>query len=57
MKIEAIRSNMVFKSGYPTFNSGGHLSYNPLDTYDHVFLYHRPSGGILKTGSVVNYLA
>lgn len=49
MKIDAIKHNIVFKSGYPTFSSAGHLNYAPDLIHDHVFLPYKPihRGGLL----------
>lgn len=55
MKIKPIQDQITFKSGYPTFNSGGHLSYNP-DVFDNVYIGVRPSG-ILKLGEKIDYKA
>lgn len=50
MKIKPIDVNTTFKSGYPTFNTAGHLSYYP-DIYDLVYLGFRPSGILKLNGS------
>ena len=42
MKIDAIKHNIVFRSGYPTFSSAGHLSYAPDPIHDHLCLPYRP---------------
>lgn len=57
MKIEpVVSSNIIFKSGYPTFGTG-HLGYKP-DIYDLIYLGYRPKGELLETDNKVklNYL-
>ena len=50
MKIDSITSNIVFRSGYPTFNSSGHLNYRPEAISNHVNLPYLPipSGLLIK---------
>jgi hypothetical protein len=56
MKITHIQNPISFKSGYPTFQSSGHLSfkghpvprYNPV--YENTNPFYRPYPGILPTG-------
>ena len=57
MRVEVAEHNVVFKSGYPTFGTNGHLNrkYTP-DPFDIVYLGFRPSG-ILKNGNKLNYYA
>ena len=52
MKIDSIIPNIVFRSGYPTFNSSGHLSYRPETISNHVNLPYRPipTGLLIKEG-------
>ena len=40
MKVEVITEDTKFKSGYPTFQTNGHLSYIP-DKYDLIFMGNR----------------
>lgn len=56
MKINALKNTLIFRSGYPTFNSGGHLSYKPVDIYDHIYIPFKQLG-VIKSGPVLNYLA
>ena len=57
MRIENIgKENIVFRSGYPTFGTNGHLTHRN-DIYDNVYLGFKPiPNGILK-GTKINYLA
>lgn len=55
MKVEAIKDRVVFKSGYPTFGSDGHLSLRYDPTWD-IYLGFKPSG-ILKDKRKLDYLA
>ena len=56
MKVDPVKSNVVFKSGYPTFGSNGHLSYKP-EVSDHIYLYNRVKLNPSTSGLTINYLA
>ena len=55
MKIDKI-SNIVFKSGYPTFNSSGHLNEKPI-VVNPAKGYYRPIPNGLLEESKISYLA
>ena len=55
MRVDGVKSNIPFKSGYPTFGSNGHLSYIP-DKHDLVYIGFRPTGG-LKRGQKLDVKA
>lgn len=49
--------SLVFRSGYPTFGSCGHLSSIP-NTYDLIYFGFKPNGILEKPeGAKLNYLA
>lgn len=56
MRIGQINGNVVFKSGYPTFGSAGHLSCYVPDKYDLVY-YHSEKPKETKVEKKLNYLA
>ena len=56
MRINSIEDKVIFKSGYPTFNSGGHLSLKDYKN-GHTSICHKPNGGILKGQHKLDYLA
>ena len=49
MRVNSINNGneVSFKSGYPTFGTSGHLSYNP-EVYDLVYIGFKPSGVLVK---------
>ena len=55
MKINEIKSNVSFKSGYPTFRQG-HLGYKP-EVKDLVYIGFRPRTGLLKESKKLDVLA
>ena len=48
MKISEIKSNIAFRSGYPTFGVNGHLSYKPDSIHDNIYLPFKPTGVLIK---------
>ena len=56
MKVDAVKNNLVFKSGYPTFRTG-HLGVKalPEGVLEHVYIGYKPVD-ILK-GKKLDYLA
>ena len=42
MKVNATKNNVIFRSGYPTFSSSGHLSYKPESLIGHINLPYSP---------------
>ena len=56
MKVDAVKNNIVFRSGYPTFGTNGHLSAKPSDILDNVYIGYKPTDTI-KSGLTINYLA
>ena len=58
--IDIVKNNVVFKSGYPTFGTNGHLSIKPNDILDDilddVYIGYKPTDTI-KSGLAINYLA
>ena len=56
MKINFNIHNINFKSGYPTFNSAGHLSCKP-GIYDLAHLGFKPYPDVVRSGLHIDYLA
>ena len=59
MKINEVKSNIVFKSGYPTFKTG-HLGYDPSsEIYSLIYMGFNPArpSGILKQDRKLDYRA
>lgn len=59
MKINEVKSNIVFKSGYPTFKTG-HLGYDPnSEIYSLIYMGFNPArpSGILKSGNKLDIKA
>ena len=58
MRVNSVKDNISFKSGYPTFGADGHLKYKPnSEVYDLIYTGCRPTGILKNLGQQLNYIA